>query len=488
MVAKFDAYLPLAFPARKDLIVIKLRSYPFESQESSSPIVTRAVAAGLVGQFHEPYLLAYWKQLGLRIIGHLPQKVALFTIPRFEALGGLSHNKISHITIDDLVDERLQDYAKLNTKFPCITVGSALGGASAHLSLALGGPFLPQPFVLTLLGGSANGDVSTYFNRSINLAKSITKNNPHILAIQHFDPVHDQWMTRHVNHLRLKLLSLPDSYAKFIEEHLIPGGAICYLDCQAQWLRYRINDQCFFQVGGWGDIPADEYLSGSERLKQFSKKIGSSIHNWQLMEFPIEKGPESEWGSEPAMLDSLMDFCNRKGFQFLHIKLPDPEDFSRLAYYCLNYNLEKEERKPSGILIEMFSQFDPMTIRNSGLLPIWLVFNTHRSKQFLESMLLNIDKEKPVFFSPLVTFTHTPDIVPWIEWEKTLQDFQWINVGARKSHYPADAQRLVDWHKKLREWVYQNQNPLHTVLTGEEILALVDQIISSPYESRIKLT
>ena len=54
----------------------------FESTESSSPIVTRAVAAGLRGEFCDNYEFAGWQKAVLTVLGALPQGVARFAIRR----------------------------------------------------------------------------------------------------------------------------------------------------------------------------------------------------------------------------------------------------------------------------------------------------------------------------------------------------------------------------------------------------------------------
>jgi hypothetical protein len=49
---------------------------PLESPESSSPIVTRAVAAGLQGRYSETYQFPAWQKFALGLLGSLPQAVA----------------------------------------------------------------------------------------------------------------------------------------------------------------------------------------------------------------------------------------------------------------------------------------------------------------------------------------------------------------------------------------------------------------------------
>ena len=225
-----------------------------ESPESSSPVVTRAVAAGLRGEYCNNYEFPGWQKALLTGLGALPQGAARFAISRFESISGLPMAVLEHFSLDELIQARLSDYAQLSGTFPAITLGAALGGATSYLSLALGSPFLPQAFVVTLKGGSLSGDVNEYLQRSLEPALKIAEDNPGLMTIQHYDPVHDGWMTRFANHVRFKLLDLPPAYAAFIQQRLEPGGAIVYLDGGAAWLRYRVGPRSVFQVGGWGGI------------------------------------------------------------------------------------------------------------------------------------------------------------------------------------------------------------------------------------------
>jgi hypothetical protein len=457
--------------------------HPLESPESSSPIVTRAVAAGLQANYTHTYQFPAWQRLGLRLLGAFPQAVARFVISRFELINGLSPQQVANLETASLTAERLADYTdlpdgKLDGKagqYPAVTVGAALGGASAHLALLLGGPFLPQAFVTTLRGGSVDGNVQTYYERSRRLAKDLADRNPDLITIQHYDPIHDEWMTRYVNHLRFKLVDLPQTYIDFIHQRLQPGGAVCFLDCQASWLRYRLAERSFFQVGGWGDISAQEFLEGSARIQQYGRRVGLKHLDWRLPELPLESGPESEWGSEPGLGEALQEFCNREGYQFVRISLPEPHDFSRLAFYAVRQALHEQGRQPSGVLVEMFSQFDATSVMQAGLLPLWLVFNTTDSLEFLQGMTAEFPQGCPVFFSPLSTFTFTPDLVPWSRWEQALQGLDWRNVGARSSHYPADARALVGWQAPLQRWAQDHSQPPLEPIKAQELFDLAQR-------------
>lgn len=447
-----------------------------ESNESSSPIVTRAVAAGLVGEYCDNYEFPGWQKSLLSILGALPQGVAKLVISRFESISGLSPAVLDNFSVDQLIRQRLDDYTHLTGKFPAISVGAALGGATTYLSLAVGGPFLPQAFVTTLKRGSLTGDVNEYLHRSLDVALRLAAENPGLMTIQHYDPIHDGWMTRFVNHLRFKLIDLPPAYAEFIKSRLEPGGAVVYLEGGASWLRYRVGPRSVFQVGGWGGISAEEFLEGSARIREYAPRAGLKISDWKLSGYPLERGPESEWGSEPGLVDALESFCRHEGFRFVLIPMPHPNDFSRLAFYSALKLLEKEGRQPSGVMVEMFSQFDANSARQAGLLPLWLIFNTQDSLQYLKNMLPSFPAGKPVFFSPLATFSLTPDMVSWEDWEIALAGIKWINIGARASHYPADARALVKWVEPLRKWVKENRQPVVGRLSAEELLKLWQEI------------
>ena len=119
-----------------------------ESTESSSPIVTRAVAAGLRGVFCDNYEFPGWQKALLMGLGALPQGVARFAISRFQSISGLPPSVLDEFSMDELIQARLGDYTLNAGTFPVITVGAALGGATTYLSLALGGHSCPRPLSL----------------------------------------------------------------------------------------------------------------------------------------------------------------------------------------------------------------------------------------------------------------------------------------------------------------------------------------------------
>lgn len=447
-----------------------------ESRESSSPIITRAVAAALNNQNFQAYELNAITKVLLKAIGFLPQSVAAWIIPRAPNSNAIDGDIVRRIEINDLIKVRLDDYKDLKGRFPAITMGVGMGGTTAHLSLGLGGPFLPQAFVLTLKRGSMDGNVWDYFNLTADIAREVTTKNPGVMSIQHYDPIHDGWLVRRVNHLRLKLIELPDAYKEFIRTRLDTGGELIYLEGKAKWKQFKVGEKNVFQVGGWGDISDDEFLNGSPRIHRYCVQEGLKFENWKLDGNPLINGFESEWGSEPGLGEAVEKFCKQEGYQFSKISFIDPNQFNRLAFRAVKKQLELEGKEPAGTIVETFSQFNTSAIKTSGLLPLWLIFNTEDSARFLTEMRKEIPRGKPVFFSPLSTFSFTPDMAKWESWEEALSGTECINIGTRKDHYPADPWTLVNWTKPLRKWCEDHPNPIESRLTGELLKELAKKI------------
>ncbi len=448
-----------------------------ESRESSSPIITRAVAAGLLNRTFDALNLPLWQKAGLTVLSVFPPAVARRVAQWDMVRGALDQDQVEELRVEQLIAERLADYQSLAGQFDSVVIGAALGGAAAHLALAVNALFLPQPFILSFHGGSPNDEVGSHFERSRSIAGKILANNKGVLAVGHFDPIHDGWLTRKINHLRLKLVDLPQGYREFLRRKLRPGGSILYLDCGAKWLQYELGPRHVYQIGGWGGIPAEEFLRGSVRIDDILATRGSPHRGgWRVEGMEPRERPESEWGSEPGLGSALETFAAENGFQFFRIRLPHPHDFSRLAYQTYIDLCHENEIEPQGVVVETFTQYDPTTVLRGGLLPVWLIFNTDDSRAFLSSCRPSFPPSKPVFFSGLVTLSRTPDMVPWSGWVEALDGLDWVNIGVRPHRYPEDMMALWSWPTRLRDWVAAHPAPLKKRLRVEDLMEIISRL------------
>ena len=90
----------------------------------------------------------------------------------------------------------------------------------------------------------------------------------------------------------------------------MPGGTVLYLDCSARWLQFPLSDRFAYQVGGWGGITPEEFISGSERIDRFLESAGSPHRGgWRIPEVEPVWSVESEWGSEPGLDRAIAVFA-----------------------------------------------------------------------------------------------------------------------------------------------------------------------------------
>jgi hypothetical protein len=423
-----------------------------ESAESASPLITRLVAGSLAREQVEGLALAPLERLGLRLLERLPVRVARTVATWRVARGALPDGRARGLSSDELVQARLGDYKRLPGKYDVILCGSALGGASAHLATILGGPFLPQPFILGLKGGTRDDQLQTYLERVKPIAEDILQNNPQVRAIAHFDPVHDGWLTRSMCHLRLKLIGLPAGYREFIQRRLKPGGTIVYVDCSAQWLQFKLGERLELQVGGWGGISPEEFIEGSDRIDRFLAESGSNHRGgWRPPDVEPAWRPESEWGSAQGLDQELKELAASADFGYEHLRFDHPHKFSRLAFAAHRELYSRAGIEPRGILIEMFTQYAPWAALERGLLPLWLIFNTQDSLDFLRAEREHFPEGIPVFLSALVTLSRTPDMVAWDDWADAMEGLSWHSIGASREKYPEDLLALGNWASRLRE-------------------------------------
>jgi hypothetical protein len=423
-----------------------------ESREGSSPVCVRSVAAALRDQWLDVYDLSRGQRLGLRAISTLGPRVIRAVVERSQRGAGLDPCLAAAIDVEAAAQQHVDEYDGLDGPCDAILVGAPNGGA-AHLANALGAPFLSQHFVFSFRGSSAADDVAAYQRHGASLAGPLLARNPQVVVINHYDPVHDRWLISSLNHIRLKLLSLPEAYRRFISARLRPGGALIFVDCASTWRQYRIGPRHTFQVGGLGGLSDQFYLD-----------------RWPL-DFPLEVQPESEWGALPELGEALEGLARERGYRCVTLRGPSPEWFAACAYEVWRRLFERASSKPQGTLIEMFTCVNPAAVRASSLIPLWLPWNCTDSLAFLRQMAPRFDRDRPVLFTLLSNFSLTPDTVSWGEWASALSGYDARMLGQRRWLFPSDPAGLWRAGEALRGWCELHPRRFDGKLAVDEVLS-----------------
>src|SRR5262249_51172650 len=149
-------------------------------------------------------------------------------------------------------------------QYPAVFIGSS-NGAAMHLCCAMGAPWLPQTLLVPVRRAGVDlDDIPGIAAATMQSARELLQANPELALYQMHDPNQDRLMSRLMAYFRVKRLELGATYERFIEDTLAPGGTLVLLECRLAAPAARLGPRHFFQTGGLGDIPLEEYVRGSD--------------------------------------------------------------------------------------------------------------------------------------------------------------------------------------------------------------------------------
>ncbi len=358
--------------------------------------------------------------------------------------------------ITGLYEELVKD-----RKVDAILFGAPNGGI-ANLAIAMGIPYLPSQFrVPTIIESSpkSRDDIEPYAKVVKLLGKHWTLKNPWSSVCCLVDPVHDRMDLGIYAHVRSKFVKLPPVYKEFIQKHLKPGGTLIFANVTHSWIKHRLGDQIYLQVGGLGEITPKEYLKGSERLNQFLAMQGTDHQGgWGLPNSELVRRPESEWGVEPELKDAVLQYCRQRGYDLLYLEHSHPAGFNLLATHALHLKHTADGGKCGGYSINIFWALCPALTLRARLLSCWSTFTDKASLKILEPQLRQLTKDFPE--------------VP----KKAILGYYWSNPGAKM----LDIVPLSGWLKIISKYipteairfpgVYDPENTVHDIFKYEDEL------------------
>lgn len=264
--------------------------------------------------------------------------------------------------------------------YPAVLVGSS-SGAVAHLAALAGLPWLPQTMLVPVRHRHLDPDDPVAAIEELAAARdAFTEANPGVAVHHMHDANQDRLMIRRMGYFRFKYRSLPAAYARFIREHLAPGGTIVVVDCQERWPTTRLGPRQVFQHGAVGDAGPDEYAHGGPRVAGFLADQGAARQRWDP---PPADGasPEAEWGFDPALLPDLA----RLGYRIERLSFPRADAPSGPVAEL--YRSWYGERGGNRLLVSCFAVIDAHVPLTHGLVPYWTLFGTRAARDTLDAYL-----------------------------------------------------------------------------------------------------
>jgi hypothetical protein len=464
-------------------------NYLYVEPTDSSATIMRGVAAALNDEWMVPQS---WSRLLVALTkpaNHLPEKARIRLVDFFVRNLGVSQSLAGEVKTEGLAQWAVNLYGAAPPSYETIVLGAPSGGIG-HLAALLRAPFLSEHFVTRYRYRGDPDDVGSYLACGATLGETVLQNNADLQVVTHYDPIHDRFMVPHVNYLRMKLLTLPGPYQRFIERRLLPGGTILFADCRSTWRQYRVSRRHSFQVGGLGGVTDSEYVQGSPEVAQYLAEKKARRHTNAASQGPdAAPGPtgswsvplpwlpqrESEWGSLQAFRRSVETFASEHGYRFLALNGSHPADFSRIAFYASRQALQALDREPSGVLVDCFTLTSPTGALRAGLLPLWLPYNCVDSLEFLNDMAPDFPPGKPVLLAPAPSFSPSWDVTQaaqWVDACGSQADITWL--GINPAAYPVDVAGMFSFLPALQSWCAQAPARSRPSLTIADLEALMN--------------
>ncbi|MBI3307190.1 MAG: hypothetical protein HYZ84_05230 [Candidatus Omnitrophica bacterium] len=363
--------------------------------------------------------------------------------------GAMKESKLKKIKSEDIAQWVVDQYPK--RKYPGVIIGSS-NGAVIHLAAALGIPWFPQTYLLSVRRLLPPDEIKKDAEWGKKMVKHFLPQNPDLLAYQMHDPLQDRLMIQKMGYFRLKRTKLGKPWEDFLKKNLKPGGIIYTSECSYPWWVYSLGERHTFQIGGLGGLTSKEYLTGCAKIDRFLQNYKTNVRKWYL---PIKatKALEAEWGFAPALLEDIKRFAKKHGYRVKRICFNEPEDVSPLAADFYRWWYRKLKWNTDRMLGESFALLEPLWTFKTESIPFWLAFNTRSSLKALRNYLKS---SKPFREIHLMLMSNgVKDAIGLVsikEWKAAISHAKGKHgfVGVDEEKYPADIGTFLRYHDDLR--------------------------------------
>ena len=248
--------------------------------------------------------------------------------------------------------------------YPAVVFGPGCGPL-AYLAAALGAPFLPHSFPLSIAPpGRVDADPARAAVWSRELASEVLPPEPGI-ELKHVVDTPPQG-----SRLRVVLSELPGAYFQALCERLDSGGAVVIVDCRLRWPTIQLGDRHGVQLAGPG--------AGSEAAARVERAL---VAGWRAQAARLGDGPrsapptpvlgpEAQWGIDEGMADMLRAVATSLGAPVVTIQVREPYDLAALVAECIARWYWRAGSQPRALLGEFDSQPFPRWSERSRTVPL----------------------------------------------------------------------------------------------------------------------
>jgi hypothetical protein len=384
------------------------------------------------------------------VINKLPRKVReqLYTWTGWKE--AIPPNRLSDVRAEEISQWVTNLYPERS--YPAVMIGSS-NGAGVHLGAALGIPWLPQTYLISVRrSGIHPDDLAADMEWARKPGRTLLEANPELQLHQLHDPSQDRLMIQRMTYFRTKRLWLGETYEQFLTQNLEPGGTILVMECTRRWPTTEVGERHFFQPGGMGGTREEEYIEGSDRVVNYLERYDSHRRRFDT---PMPDGlrPEAEWGFEPSLRDDIERFAARHGYRVRRILFEEPEHFSPLVAELYRWWYRERRIHANRLQIECFHLLEPYWALRTGSVPFWMTFNMRPS---LEFALEYLDSTGQYDYINMMLINHGVEAIdlPSIQEWRTVLDRARLKgsfVGLDEARFPRDFASFVNYYNDIKK-------------------------------------
>jgi hypothetical protein len=253
--------------------------------------------------------------------------------------------------------------------YPAVVLGSP-HGAAVHLAAALGAPWLPTGFTVTVAWPEGSvGDWPGALQRGAVIADRLLAANPTVTVRQVHDPVQRGALCGSTLTLHVRWRRLPSAYRSFLRRRLRPGGASVLLRDVRVWPVRDFSPGYSFQVGspasGW--TPTD-YTADHPPFRRLLQGIGSE--RWAD---PHAGAPPryAETGGDPRLEPHLRELAADAGHRTHRVLYAEPETLSACVADLYRDWYRAQGWGGDRCVVETGRLLDPWRVLAAGAVPYW---------------------------------------------------------------------------------------------------------------------
>jgi hypothetical protein len=384
-----------------------------------------------------------------RLINALPEKARERLYVRSGWGEAIPPKNLGDVSAEEVSRWMVSEYPR--RRHQAAAIGSS-NGALVHLWAALGIPWLPQTFLIPVRRKVHPDEPQENMEWGKEHAPGLLEANPELTLHHMHDANQDRLMIERMTYFRVKRLRLGETYERFLEETLPPGGTIFLVECRLRWPTTRVAERHVFQHGAPGGATPEEYLRGGERVEEYLKRYGSHRRRWDPPE-PDGESPEAEWGFEPALEEDVERFARERGYRVRRIVFEEPEELSLLVADLYRWWYKQRGLCANRLLVESFVVMEPYWALRTGSVPFWSKFAMELPLAFLERYL---DGADPYDHINLMLFSHGVDsvgLVPIERWRSLIGRARKRGafVGVDEQRFPRDFATFIRYYTEVKK-------------------------------------